>query len=209
MDPLEFQRYVEIGRRNQITLTLLENWCAHAKVVAESGGGMFQQVTGLPIAMCRVTCVHERARSSTSMHLDRNALDFHDRNCVGCGHRKPVNLPNLSELVDERDRAREAGDQAAEVRERSADALLEARAAQRARSYPKPSPAQQSLLALLDRLDRAPGEEAGRQLVSGLRAVADEVNDSFLEAVIAVMQAGGADRRRGGPLALEAPGYHT
>jgi hypothetical protein len=33
------------------------------------------------------------------------ALDFDDRNCVGCAHRKPVGFPNLSALVHERDQA--------------------------------------------------------------------------------------------------------
>lgn len=38
------------------------------------------------------------------------ALDSHDRKCIGCPHRKPVRLPNLSELVAERDAAVRAQD---------------------------------------------------------------------------------------------------
>jgi hypothetical protein len=42
---------------------------------------------------------------SPALDLKFIALDFDDRNCVGCAHRKPVGFPNLSALVHERDQA--------------------------------------------------------------------------------------------------------
>jgi hypothetical protein len=205
----ELQTLREIGERNKVTLSLLRNWCAHAEVVSEGSGGLFQQMTGLPIAMCRVTCKHERAVSSISMHLDENALDFHDRNCVDCDKRVPVAFPNLSHLVGERDRARDQGAQAAAERQRAERDLLEARVTARGQAFAEPTPAQKSLLALLDRLDCVPAEETEREFVSGMRAVGDVVNDSFREAVIAVIRAGGPHRVRAGLLALEATRYDS
>jgi hypothetical protein len=98
---VEINRYLEIGERNKITLVLLKNWCAHVDVVTEGGVGLLQQATGLPLAMCRVTCKHERAAGRISMHLTENALDFHDRNCFDCDKREPVAFPNLSYLLGE------------------------------------------------------------------------------------------------------------
>jgi hypothetical protein len=205
----EMQRLREIGERNRVTLSLLSNWCAHAEVISEGSGGLFQQITGLPIAMCRVMCRHERAVGSISMHLDNNALDFHDRNCLDCNKRVPVGFPNLSYLVSERDRKRDDEIQATTERQRAERGLLEIRATERNQAFAKPTPAQDSLLKLLDRLDRAPSEETEGEFVSGMRAVGNEVNDFFLEAIIAVMQAGGSNRMRAGLLALEATGYDS
>jgi hypothetical protein len=199
----------EIGERNRVTLTLLKNWCAHAEVVSEGSGGLFQEVTGLPIAMCRVACIHERAAASISMHLDANALDFHDRNCIDCDKRIPVKFPNLSYLVGERDRKRENGMLAAANRQRTERALLEARTIERSQVFEKPTSAQNSLLTLLDLLDREPNEETEREFAFGMRSVGRVANARFVEAVIAVMQAGGSHRVRGALLALEAAEYDS
>ncbi len=205
----ELQKLREIGERNRVTLSLLRNWCEHAEVVSESSGGLFQEMTGLPIAMSRVTCRHERAMGSISMHLDQNALSFHDRNCIDCDRRIPVGFPNLSHLIGERDRGRAQESQAADDRRRAESDLLAERVAARGQVFAKPTPAQISLLALLDRLDRVPSEETERDFVSGMRAVGGIANDSFGKAVIGVIRAGGLHRMRGGLLALEAIGYDS
>lgn len=138
MDDRELSKLREIGKANRVTLELLRNWCAHAKVVTEGGDGLFQQVTGLPVSMCRVTCEHERAGSQKSMHLKENALDFYDRNCFDCEHRVPVGFPNLSFLVGERDRERQARDQRAEEKRRKS--LLPGVASAKANSRLRPPP---------------------------------------------------------------------
>lgn len=48
------------------------------------------------------------------MHPKENALDFYDRNCFDCEHRRPVDFPNLSFLVGERDRERQEHNQRAQ-----------------------------------------------------------------------------------------------
>src|SRR6266542_4216578 len=119
----EVEKVVAIGQKNRDVLPLIQNWCAHARVVVEGGVGLVEQATGLPIAMRRLTCQYERARGATSMHLAQNALDFHDRNCVGCTERQPVGLPNLTELLRERDekaRQEEAAQRSRETIERAA-----------------------------------------------------------------------------------------
>lgn len=141
MDDRELRKLREIGEANRVTLELLRNWCAHARVVTEGGVGMFQQFTGLPVSMCRVTCEHERAGSQVSMHLKENALDFHDRNCFDCEHREPVGFPNLSFLVGERDRERQDRARRAEETKRRRDEELEARCRRRAAVFESPNAA--------------------------------------------------------------------
>jgi hypothetical protein len=205
----EFQRYREIGERNTVVLTLVRNWCQHAEVAFEGSGGMFQAVTGLPIAMSRVTCKHERSPAAMSMHLESNALDFYDRNCVDCDKRVAVNLPNLSSLVGERDRARQNAADAIAERQRRERGLLERRATERGQVFIDPTPAQRSLISLLDRLDREPSKETEHDFIAGTGAVGDVANETFWQAVIAVLQAGGDHRARAALLALEANGFDS
>ena len=135
----ELQKYIRIGEKNREVIRLLENWCAHAQVVIDGGVGLLEQSTGLPIAMRRVTCEHERASGVSSMHVDANALDFHDRNCATCEHRLPVRLPNLSELL--RRRADEDARIAAAQTSRAAAARAKTQAAPGGDTRPRPGPA--------------------------------------------------------------------
>ncbi len=203
----ELDRYREIGERNRVVLQLLQNWCAHAEVVRESSGGLFEQVTGLPISMCRVTCKHERAPGSISMHLEENALSFYDRNCIDCTVRRPVALPNLSELVGQRDSRREDAERREEERQRAAREALELRRAHRERAFPSATPAQASLAMLLDRLDTEASAETAEELVAAVLAVPDELNDDFLDAIASVVAVGGMHRSAGGLRALEASSF--
>jgi len=209
MDDRELSKLREIGEANRVTLELLRNWCAHAKIVTEGGVGLFQQVTGLPISMCRVTCEHERAGSQTSMHLKENALDFYDRNCFDCEHRVPVGFPNLSFLVGERDRERQARDQRAEEKRRRKEEELAARCRERERLFEAPTSAQRSLVELLDELDRSPSEATEHAFLEGLRAVPDQVTERFRDSIAEVAVAGGRERTRGGLLALEQLEFDT
>lgn len=203
MDDRELRKLREIGEANRVTLELLRNWCAHARVVTEGGVGMFQQFTGLPVSMCRVTCEHERAGSQVSMHLKENALDFHDRNCFDCEHREPVGFPNLSFLVGERDRERQDRARRAEETKRRRDEELEARCRRRAAVFESPNAAQRGLVELLDELDRSPSEATEHAFLEALRAVPDQVTDRFRESVAEVVAVGGMERARAGLKALE------
>ncbi len=209
MFPDEIKKYREIGERNKIALTLMRNWCAHAEVVTEGGVGLIQQATGLPLAMSRFTCVHERAPGAISMHVERNALDFHDRNCFDCTKREPVGLPNLSHLLGERERAQDRQREEARERGLAIAAALEDRAGKRNRALDNSSHSRRSLLALLDRLDREPSDASVQEFVEAVRAVADSVGGDLQELIVEVVEAGGEHRVTAGLLALELTGYSS
>jgi hypothetical protein len=52
--------------------------------------------------------MHASAAGFAGMDLHSIVLDFYDRNCTGCQKRIPVMLPNLSQLVTEREKAADA-----------------------------------------------------------------------------------------------------
>jgi len=97
---------VAVGQRNQKTLELLHHWCGHVKPRRHGGVGMVEMATGLPIGHFFLECPYAPAGGMAAFELSETALDFHDRNCVGCQHRKPMGLPNLSVLLKERDERR-------------------------------------------------------------------------------------------------------
>ena len=117
----EYQKAIAIGEANQRTGELLRNWCGHLRIEKLGWGGLVEQMTGLPIGPRSLACSHATAGGFGGADLTFIALDFHDRNCAGCGHRKPVGYPNLSSLIHERDVAQTAND-AAIAREVSAAA---------------------------------------------------------------------------------------
>ncbi|MES1240097.1 MAG: hypothetical protein ABUT39_00620, partial [Acidobacteriota bacterium] len=162
---------------------------------------------GLPLAMSRFTCVHERAHGAISMHAERNALDFHDRNCFDCTRRVPVGFPNLSHLLGERERAQAHQREEAREREHALAAALESRAGKRDLALENAAHARRSLLALLDRLDREPSDAPAQELVETVRAVADTIGGDLQELIVEVVEAGGEHRVRAGLQALELTGY--
>jgi len=172
---------VEIGKKNQRTITLIKNWCAHTRAENQGGIGLIQVQTGLPIGLLAMACDYATSgRSMATWDLVDAALHFYDSNCVGCSHRKPVRLPNLSELVAERDakvRAREA--QAAAEGFEQAAALKKRRAAREALRATLPPPSQ-SLVDHLDVLDTDPGSKAGGEL----EAAAELAPEAFTPDVI-------------------------
>lgn len=167
---------VEVGRKNQRTVTLIQNWCAHARIENHGGVGLIQMQTGLPIGHLAMGCDYATAdRTMASWDLADAALDFHDRNCDGCTHRQAVRLPNLSELVSQRASAAKAQEaQAAGYERTRAEALRKRREARSALRAKLPAPSQ-CLVDLLDALDTGaegkPGEE--------LEGAADLAPDAF------------------------------
>ena len=155
---------VEVGKKNQRTMMLAHNWCAHARVENRGGVGLIQRQTGLPIGHLALVCDYATSGTMASWDLVDAVLDFYDSNCVGCSHRRPVRLPNISELVAARDaavRAQEA--RVAAQASEQADALRKRRAARNALRA-KLSPPSQSLVDHLDVLDTDAGSKAGEEL---------------------------------------------
>ncbi len=93
------QRAISIGEANKRVTELAQNWCAHLRVELRGGVGIVEQMTGLPIGMRAITCEYARARGIAGMDLEHVAIDFYERNCIGCQDRRPVRLPNLLELA--------------------------------------------------------------------------------------------------------------
>lgn len=160
-----WEQAVEAGKKNQRTMSLVQNWCAHARVENHGGVGLIQMQTGLPIGHLAMACDYATSgKTMAAWDLAGAALEFHDDNCVGCAHRMPVRLPNLSELVAARDasvRAQEA--RAAALDLAQADALRQRRAARDALRSKLP-PASRSLMEHLDALDTGAEQDAGKAL---------------------------------------------
>ena len=81
-----------MGEHNQATVTLVRNWCAHARIEKFGGVGIVEQMTGYPIGPHGVICDYAPAGGMYSPDLAMAALDFHDRHCVGCQHPKACRL---------------------------------------------------------------------------------------------------------------------
>src|ERR1700747_2904120 len=99
------QKAIRIGERNKEIIELAQNWCGHLEVRQSGGVGLVEIETRLPIGMRSFQCPYSSAAGLAGMNLEVVALDFYDRNCVGCNDRLPVRFPNLSSLVGERDAA--------------------------------------------------------------------------------------------------------
>ena len=141
----------------------MQNWCAHVRIEKAGGVGLMEQMTGDPIGHHFVVCDYAAPGGWASWDLAELALQFHDANCVGCSHRKPVGFPNLAELVAERDAAVRRKDLEEEHSRQRADEARAARRAERATLRRTLDPVQATLVDQLEALD------------SGGREISDEV----------------------------------
>jgi len=127
MQRRDIDEAIRNGERNRDTITLVRNWCANAKIEG-MGRGLVAEYTNLPIGHHAIGCdfASDDTRSF-SYELSEAAVEFYDQNCKGCAHRKGGRLPNLMQLVGDRDRNRAI--QAAEVKkaEDAAEAAVAAR----------------------------------------------------------------------------------
>lgn len=177
----DIEHAIAAGERNKKTTELIHNWCVHARVEKFGGVGLIEAQTGLPIGHHSMACDHAPVAGMATWDLADAALDFHDRNCVGCDKRKILRLPNLSALVAQRDNHQErAKAEHEQLAKKEADAFT---LRQRARDALRPglAPASLTLLDDLRRLDTERSDEASLQIVEAAK-LAPEV---FTSAVIA------------------------
>lgn len=99
---------IKAGERNRDTMVLVRNYCANARIEKFGGTGLIEQATGLPIGHHSMRCDFAPEGGMACWDLRDAVIDFYDRNCAGCQHRHPLRLPNLLEIIAERDRARAA-----------------------------------------------------------------------------------------------------
>lgn len=187
----EIQRAIDIGQANKEVLELAQNWCAHLTVESWGGVGLVEQMTGLPIGIRRIRCPYARAVGIAAMDLEHVALDFYDRNCVGCKERRPVRLPNLLQLVEKRDTELKCREERARLAAKEEAARVEARASRRRILREGVDSAKAGIFDILDQLDQAPTEADCRILVETARAAADKFDTALQEALVELAEAGG------------------
>jgi hypothetical protein len=149
----DIQRAIEIGELNRATTELVRNWCAHARIVRYGGIGLIEQQTGLPIGPHGLACDFAAAGGVYSSDMRGTALDFYDRNCIDCKHRKAVGIPNLSSLVKEREDLRAAEARKAELAAAQEAEAREKRRAVRARLKEGLGPLSAALIDHIDEFD--------------------------------------------------------
>lgn len=176
-------RAIQIGESNARVIELAQNWCAHLEVEKNGGTGLVEIQTGLPIGMRSFKCVHASAAGFAGMALEGIALDFYDRNCVGCDKRSPVRLPNLSQLVAERDDAKKSDEARHEVSVREERTRYEARNRARLSFSQNADEATRALIENIDALDREPTTQKVEVLIQ-LAAVAPERFDAGVKQAL-------------------------
>ena len=188
------EKAIRIGERNKEIIELAQNWCAHLEVRQAGGIGLVEIQTGLPIGMRSFKCPYASAAGLAGMNLEVVALDFYDRNCVGCKERRPVRLPNLSSLAGERDAAQKRQSEArASWTEQQARALA-SRAARREDLARGCDPARAGILSLIEALDREPSDNNKQLLLATAAASTLHFDASIQEALYDLALGGGFTR---------------
>jgi hypothetical protein len=202
----KIQETIALGQANKRVLELAQNWCLHLRAELRGGIGMVEMATKLPIGMRAITCPYARADGLAGMDLKAIALDFYDRNCVGCLDRKPGRFPNLSELVTERDeaakryeadRTRFSAEQARKLAERRR------RRAERKNGADEP---RLGIYEAIDRLDEEQAKEERDVLEQIAKASPDRFTSDVVESLFEVANAEGWGRTEGALRALRALG---
>ncbi|HTR51843.1 MAG TPA: hypothetical protein VMJ10_14105 [Kofleriaceae bacterium] len=192
----------QLGRRNQEILDLARAWCHHVRRDQSwTGVGMIEEETGLPVSGGSLTCDHARGQSPAGAQLAGIALDFYQRNCVGCTKRVATGaIPNLGTWAEQLLAQQRAAEECAAEERAVRDAEREARHRQRRLRLAGTDPVTQSILDVIDRIDaESPETEACEELLAlarlhpaalGPEVVADLVelavsqhNETCLEAV--------------------------
>jgi hypothetical protein len=185
-----FDEAIGNGERNREAMTLIRNWCANAKIRAEAVG-MLAQHTGLPIGPHSIEC--DFATDGTTSHfyeLRDGAVDFHDRNCVGCDKRKGGRLPNLTELVAARDRAQERQEAEALKGAAAAQTALAIRDAQRLELKSGLAPVAQTLVDDIGAFDRHPSRENLDRLMRSAEMAPEHFSAPLVEYILGVCETG-------------------
>jgi hypothetical protein len=189
---MDTDRHIELaiasGERNKEAMALIRNWCRHARVEKFGGTGIVEAQTGLPIGHHSMACQYATAGGMAMSDLGEAALDFHDRNCVGCIHRAAVGFPNLSKLVGERDNAR--AQQAAQQKKQEdiRAAQLAARKARRSELRAALPPLAGSILDYVDELDGTNPGDAAVKLLGTAKLAPDTFDPALIQYFFELME---------------------
>jgi hypothetical protein len=198
-----FDQAIAIGAANVPVLELARNFCEHLQVETLARGEL-ETATNLPIGMRMFECEYATGDRIGAMDLRYVALSFYDNNCKGCDKRKARDVPNLLDLVRERD-----GEvaRAAEARERHISAQQQALETRRhARSLARVGlPA--TTAGLLDRIGQLDDEnstDAAKLVFETARTVPAEFTEPLRTALKDLTKAEGEHRVSGSLRALDA-----
>jgi hypothetical protein len=184
------ERAIANGESNWRTMELVRNWCAHVKVQKFGGVGIVEHQTGLPIGPHSLTCPHASAPGFAAADLAAAAVDFHDRNCVGCPNRKPVRLPNLSTLLQKREAARAV--EAAEDARREAECATQQAARDTARQVLRANlgPLSSDVVDQIEELDRSRDRADADRLVQTAKLAPDVFTPPLVEYAFGLLEGG-------------------
>jgi hypothetical protein len=179
-----------MGEANKRTLELVRNWCAHLAIDKQGGGGLVEQFTSLPIGPRSLSCPHAAAPGFTGSDLKFLAVDFYDRNCIGCAHRKPVGFANLSSFIRERDTARAATAAEATRRDVAAAAALQERDAKRQAIRSDLTPPGINVIDQIEDLDHDRDGADANRLVETAKLAPEVFTPPVLEYAFELVEAG-------------------
>ena len=172
------------GERNREAARLISNWCANARIEG-MGRGLLAAQTGLPIGHHAIRCDFATDGSSSYFYELRDAaVDFHDRNCRTCPHRKGGRLPNITELVAARDRRREERAKIEAERAADSEAAFARREAQRAELKTRLSPIGQALVDDIAAYDRDASRENRDRLLQSARLAPQHFEPALIDYVL-------------------------
>src|ERR1700735_29823 len=161
----QITRAIGIGEDTAVIIQLYQNFCANLQVERFGGTGMVEIEAGLPIGSRSFKCQHASAGGRAGMDLRMIALDFYDRNCKGCEKRMPVRMPNLSDVVAERDEEIQEQGRQAKQQQEAREAAYRERSDARQRAKLDCDEPTAGLIDAIDRLDEGGTPEAGEVLV--------------------------------------------
>jgi len=205
----EYDKEIRMGESNRDAIQLVSNYCAHARVETFAQG-MLAEIYGLPIGSYAMKCDHASDAGITSHDLRHSVVDFYDRNCSACPHRQAVRLPNITQIIGERDRAKAEREAAEEQARKVAEDELSARSGVRGRLAPELGPVSRAILEDLQLYDEDRSDTNFRRLTESARLAPQhfpptlveylfELADTqswFMDAAILMLDAVGADPSR-------------
>jgi len=121
-----------------------------------------------------------------SWDLRDAVVDFYDSNCATCTHRRPLRLPNLLEIIADRDRERAAREAQAEAEARMAAEALAERNAVRAELLPKLGPVARTLLDDIGAFDADRSSENFERLTQSARLAPEHFTPELVQYVISL-----------------------
>jgi hypothetical protein len=198
------EKGIERGEANKEVIELAQNWCAHLRFEVFGGIGLVEEQTGLPIGSRRIVCPHASAAGMAAMDLSLVAIDFYDRNCKDCRRRLPVRLPNLIQLIGDRDRALERQREMADSAIRAENEALEQRCSARTMLIvARQDGLVSGIVDLLNRFDRSPTEENASILVETAFAAETYFDNEVQGCLFELADVGGEIRTCGALRALD------